>query len=224
MPCRKIVQQERVRNLKFWYTSGGSKISRVLSGCSKVCLRSNLKVNILVNRFISHYNKLTYISVAIVILFLIYSCKDRSVETQVNYFRVNETLYSLDNCTLTSGSGDGMLRCEIDLSCCNIGNPYIPTDQIEIRNFIWFSLRCKDTVDLKEGVFICSERKDKLKLPMTFSGTVTSSGTDIRIKRGKLVVQKNQREVKLVFKLQLDNHHRMYGNFTGPFAENVIHN
>jgi len=117
-----------------------------------------------------------------------------------------------------------MLQCEIDLSCCNIGNPYIPTDQIATRNFIWLSLRYRDENDLGEGFFICSEKRNKLRLPMSFSGTVTENGTETKIRSGKVVVNKDQAEVRLSFELRLENNRRISGRYSGPFARNIIHN
>ena len=162
------------------------------------------------------------IGAAIVFICLCYGCNKRSDADNVNTFLVNKIRFSLDNCVLACKPEKGILRCEIDLSCCNIGNPYIPTDQIDIRNFIWFSIRYIDADDLKEGIFICPRRTDSPEPEMMFSGSVTTEGTQINIRSGKLAVQKDHREIKLSFELRLDNHRRMTGNYTGPYTENNI--
>jgi len=162
------------------------------------------------------------ITIPILILTLLLTltgCQNRYDESLVNSFSIKGIEYPLDNCSVTKGSAGDNSLFDIDLSCCRIGNHYTPNEQITTRNFIWFSLRSGNGNEIEEGEYSCQDEDPYSRGLMTFSGTVTADGNEMKIKRGKIKVQKDKEELKLSFALILENRSRLSGNYTGLFQD-----
>ena len=139
-----------------------------------------------------------------------------------NSFSIDRKSYSLDNCAFTYDSAHMPATYEIDLSCCDIGNPYRPTELIEVKNFIWFSLLSVNYENVTAGKYLCSERNQDKKSKMIFSGTVTIEDSEVRISSGKLNLEKSGNEIKLTFNLVLDDRSRVKGSYSGSFVKDHI--
>ena len=156
------------------------------------------------------------------ILILVYSiicsyCQNKPGVSDSNSFRFRKNIYPLDNCTIANESVNGFAGIDVDLSCCNIGNHYVPNEQITTRHFIWFSLTSDISNAVEEGKYRCSGNKSDRRDQMTFFGTVTVGNSEIKIKRGRIKLEKDSQSVSLQFVLRLESHNRITGSYRGPF-------
>ena len=152
-------------------------------------------------------------------IFFFTGCKDKTDNEGNNYFSIDRTVYSIDYCSVSIEQGTGGMKYDIDLSCCNVGNPFIPNDLIETRNFVCFTLVTGNRIDTGGTMFVCSKKEGMKKGYGIFSGTLTTDGHDLKISTGRVNMQITKERVILNFQLTLDNRTHVKGNYSGPYTE-----
>ena len=152
----------------------------------------------------------------LVSLFSLFACRNISVDSLSNSFKIKDRIYSLDNCSINNMSAGDFSLFEIDLSCCYIGNPFMPNDLITVRNFVWFSVLSGNSTVISEGEYSFHSNSSKERKSMTFTGTVTTNDIEKEVTGGRLVIEKDQEGFIITFSLNLKDLSKVTGRYTGP--------